>query len=62
MALSKYFHAFLAFLSSHSSAPSVFQAELNGVDASPQGNCITDVLYEGAPAGYMINVSNSEYT
>jgi hypothetical protein len=60
MSLLKFLNAVLGFLSSNSAAPSATQAKLNGVDVSPQGNCITNVLYEGAPAGYMINVSSSK--
>lgn len=32
------------------------------VKVAPQGNFITPVLYEGSPAGYMINVSGSGCT
>lgn len=59
MSLSKLLHGLLNFLSFTSDAPSATEAKLGGIEVSARGNCLTNVLYEGAPAGYMINVNNS---
>jgi hypothetical protein len=59
MLSSQFYNAILAFLGTY---PTSRGAEIvhQGTKVSPEGSCITPVLYEGAPAGYMTNVSNSK--